>query len=98
MIRASHHVNTYLQNPMPWFLIAYLLVFVLVGLAGIAEDWQSRRALAFIAGMLIALSVGVLCIWAFALEAKLVALLRPDAGDFFNFAKRTIDGIEQGRR
>jgi hypothetical protein len=51
---------------MAWYLIAYVVLFAVVGIAGILEDWHSRRPPGFIAGMVVALLVGVLSVFAFA--------------------------------
>ena len=51
---------------MPWYLVTYLLVFVALGIAGIVDDWRSRRPFAWIAAMVTTLLVGVLSVSAFA--------------------------------
>ena len=54
---------------MAWYLIVYLVLFAVVGIAGILEDLHSRRPLAFVAGMVVALVVGILSVLAFGLSA-----------------------------
>ncbi len=54
---------------MLWYVAFYLVVFVAVGLAGLVEDWRSRRPLWYQAAMLVTLAVGVLFILAFAYES-----------------------------
>lgn len=51
---------------MTWYLAVYLLFFVVVGIAGLIEDYSARRNPLFIGGMVIALFVGVLSVAAFA--------------------------------
>lgn len=51
---------------MAWYLIAYLVIFVSLGVTGIVEDCRSRRPGLFVLAMTITLAVGVLWIFAFA--------------------------------
>jgi hypothetical protein len=59
---------------MPWYLAAYLLLFVGVSAAGLVDDWISRRSRLYVLAMALTLAVGIVGVLAFAIPKVAAAL------------------------